>query len=104
MSFHDYAQKYLISNQNKSFEQLNYDSSLYSLADFLRKNKKYKIYHSLDDCFVNREQLIWLKQQSGNKSVFFSNGSHLGFLYREEFINQFKKDINIKNIEPKEGL
>lgn len=93
MSFYDYAQKYLINNQDKSVEQLSYDSSLYSLTNFLQKNKNYKIYHSLDDCFVNSDQLSWLKKQTGNKSVFFSNGSHLGFLYRKEFLDEFKKDI-----------
>lgn len=100
MSFYDYAQKYLISNQPKSIEQLDYDSSLYSLADFLQTSKNYKIYHSLDDCFVNPEQLIWLKKQSGNKAVFLSNGSHLGFLYRKEFIDAFKKDIDFQKHTP----
>lgn len=95
MSFYDYAQKYLISNQNRSIAQLDYDSSLYSLTDFLQKNNNYKIYHTLDDCFVNPEQLIWLKKETNNKSVFFSNGSHLGFLYRKEFLDEFKKDIKL---------
>ena len=93
MSFDDYAKKYLFVDQYKSFEQLNYETSLYSLADFLQKNEKYKIYHTLDDYYVNPEQLSWLKKQSGQKSVFFNNGSHLGFLYRREFLDEFKKDI-----------
>lgn len=97
MSFYDYAQKYLINSQDKSFNQLNYDASLYSLENFLRENKTYKIYHSLDDCFVNPDQLAWLKKQSNNKSVFFSNGSHLGFLYRKEFLDEFKNDTSLKN-------
>lgn len=94
MSFYDYAEKYLLANQKQSFDQIDYNSSLYTLADFLKKNNSYKIYHSLDDCFVNQEQLIWLKKQTGNKSVYFSNGSHLGFLYRDEFIDNFKKEID----------
>lgn len=93
MSFDDYAKKYLFVDQNKSFEQLNYETSLYSLANFLQKNEKYKIYHTLDDYYVNPEQLVWLKKQSDQKSVFFNNGSHLGFLYRKEFLDEFKKDI-----------
>ena len=100
MSFDDYAQKYLLVSQYKSPEQLNYDTSLYSIADFLQKNEKYKIYHSVDDYYANPEQLIWLKKQSGNKSVFFSNGSHLGFLYRKEFIDSFKKDIMLQSPAP----
>lgn len=98
MSFYDYAQKYLLEPLTASGqlnEQISYDASLYSLADFLQNNKKYKIYHSIDDYYVNDEQLIWLKRQSSDKSVFFSNGAHLGFLYRKEFLDEFKKDIKL---------
>lgn len=101
MSFEDYAQKYLqgdLTTSEQSNEQRSYDASLYSLADFLQNNKKYKIYHSIDDYYVNAEQLIWLKKQSADKSVFFSNGSHLGFLYRKEFLDAFKKDIQINEL------
>lgn len=104
MSFYDYAQKYLVAGQNESFDKLNYDSSLYSLSNFLQTNDKYKIYHSLDDCFVNSEQLAWLKEQTNNKSVFFSNGSHLGFLYRREFFDEFRKDTMFKNTAINEGI
>lgn len=97
MSFYDYAQKYLFVNQAKTDEQVNNETSLYSLTNFLQKNKKYKIYHSVDDYFVNKEQLAWLKKNSNNNSVLFSNGSHLGFLYRKEFLDEFKKDINLQN-------
>ncbi len=97
MSFYDYAQKYLLVNQNKSLDQFDYETGLHSLTDFLQKSNKYKIYHSLDDYFVNTEQLVWLKTQSNGKSVFFSNGSHLGFMYRKEFIDEFKKEIKLTN-------
>lgn len=103
MSFHDYARKYLLIDDYKSIEQLNYDTSLYCLADFLQKNEKYKIYHAVDDYYVNPEQLVWLKSQSNNKSVFFNNGSHLGVLYRKEFLDEFKKDIALKNTTPQKG-
>lgn len=97
MSFNDYAKKYLLIDKYKSYEHLSYDTSLYPLANFLQKSDKYKIYHSLDDYYVNHEQLIWLKKQSKNKSVFFNYGSHLGFLYRKEFIDEFKKDIKLND-------
>lgn len=102
--YYDYALNYLFVGQDKSLEQLNYDASLYSLANFFKKSDNYKIYHSIDDCFVNEEQLIWLKKQSGNKSVFYSNGSHFGALYRKEFIDQFIKDIRFKDTLVKKGL
>lgn len=100
MSFVDYAQKYLFANQTKPITQLGYEASLYSISDFLQKSPNYKIYHSVDDYYANPQQLTWLKNQSGNKSVFFSNGSHLGCLYRQEFIEEFKKDIKLDKIAP----
>lgn len=108
MSFDDYAQKYLqkpASNvQDGSLEKLYCDTSLYSLANFLQNNEKYRIYHSVDDYFVSPEQLIWLKKQTKDKSVFFSNGSHLGFLYRKEFIDQLKKDVALQDVVPQETM
>lgn len=104
MSFYEYAKTYLFGASDESVEQLTYESSLYSLAGFLKEDKKYKIYHSMDDCFVNPEQLVWLKKQTNNRSVFFSNGAHLGFLYRPEFLNEFKKDTELNKIMPKQRL
>jgi len=109
MNFDDYVQKYIQKHnqdpldiaQNKAYEQLNYDTSLYSLANFLQTNKDYKIYHALDDFFVNSDQLSWLKKQTDEKAVYFSNGSHLGFLYRKEFTDELKKDISLQNSTPK---
>lgn len=104
MSFQDYAQKYLISEQSKPIEELTADSSMQSLSGFLQNSDKYKIYHTLDDYFVNREQLIWLKNQTQNKSVLYSNGSHLGCMYRPEFMEAFKNEIKINKISPRPGL
>lgn len=102
MSFYEYAQKYLqesfVADKNKSLEQLDYETSLHCLANFLQKNKNYKIYHSLDDYFVSSDQLTWLKQQGKDNVVLYSNGSHLGFLYRKEFIEQFEKDTKPTNL------
>ena len=96
MGFQDYGQKYLqesLTVVTQSNEQLNDGASLYGLSDFLQESEKYKIYHAVDDYYTTPEQLTWLKKQSGNKAIFFSNGSHLGFLYRQEFLDEFKNDI-----------
>jgi len=97
MSFNDYAQKYLFAKQEKPAQQVDYEASLYSISNFLQNSKNYKIYHSVDDYYTNPQQLAWLKQQAGDKALYFSNGSHLGELYRQEFINDFKKEIRFKN-------
>lgn len=93
MSFDDYAQEYVFVKQNTSSEEFDYETSLYSIADFLKTSDKYKIFHSLDDYYANQQQLGWLKGISKDKTVLFSNGSHLGFLYRQEFLDEFKKEL-----------
>lgn len=94
MSFYDYSQKYLFVSQNKSSEDFYSSTSLYSINDYLQTNTKYKIFHAYDDYFTNPEQLCWLKKQSNNKTLLFSNGSHLGFLYRKEFLDAFTKELS----------
>lgn len=97
ISYQDYAQKYLLAGSYDNVDELSYDASLYSIADYLSHNNNYKIYHSLDDYLVNHEQLKTLKQYSKNNTLLMSNGSHLGFLYRQEFIDDLRKEISLKN-------
>lgn len=96
MSYYDYAQKYLFVNQTKPQDQLVFESSFYSIADYLQNSNNYKIFHSIDDYYVSPQQLMWLKQISNKKSIFFSNGSHLGCLYRKEFLDEFKKATQLE--------
>lgn len=99
MSYRDYAEKYLLAGNYKTIDDLNFNTSLYSIADYLRKNTNYKIYHTLDDYLVNTNQLRQLKQCCGKNAVLIDHGSHLGFLYRQEFIDALKKDIALNKIE-----
>ncbi len=94
MSYNDYAVKYLVKDKYQSINDLNYDASLHSISDYLQNSKNYKIYHSLDDYLTNSKQLKQLKQYSGKKTILLSNGSHLGFLYRSEFIDSLKKTLH----------
>lgn len=100
MSFYDYGEKYLFSVQNKPLEQWEFETGLRSIAGFLRKSNSYKIYQTLDDYYASSEQLAWLKEQSGDKTILFSNGSHLGYLYRKEFLEQLNKDIQPQEVIP----
>jgi hypothetical protein len=95
VNYQDYMKKYLLKDSILAYDNLNYDTSLYSICDYLENNDNYKIYHSLDDYLVNSQQLNILKKHTGNKSVFLSNGSHLGYLYREEFIEALKNDAKL---------
>ncbi|MBS4759502.1 MAG: VacJ family lipoprotein [Clostridium sp.] len=94
MSYRDYAQKYLVTDEKNSLESLWYETSLYSISNYLKNNTNYKIYHALDDYLVNTQQLKKLKRTTGKNTVLVSNGGHLGFLYRQEFIDSLKKDIS----------
>lgn len=107
MSFYDFAKNYLkISEEEK--QEIEYKSSLYSVADFLKTENNYKIYEAIDDYYSSPTDLVWLKNLTQNKSVYFNDGSHLGFTYRKEFLDNFRNDLkqettNVenKNIEPK---
>ena len=96
-SYSDYAKKYLTDKNNPTLDALNKKSSLHYIKDYLQNSKNYIIYHSLDDYLVNYEQLKKLKSYSGKKMRLIDKGAHLGFLYREEFLDDFKKQIQELN-------
>lgn len=93
MNYRDYAEKYLMADGTTSWSELDYNSSLHSISNYLKHSDNYKIYHSLNDYLTNSLQLKKLKLYTGKKSVYLDNGAHLGFLYRQEFIDELKKDI-----------
>ena len=93
MNYRDYAEKYLLKDGLLTLEDFRYETSLYSLADYFSKNNNYSIYHSMDDYLINREQLSRLKIFAGKHLICLSNGAHLGFMYRPEFLNMLKKEV-----------
>lgn len=97
MNYQDYAHKYLMSNNYETMDELNTDTSLFAIRDYLANNDNYKIYHTLDDYLVNQKLLKELKQCSDKKLVLLDHGSHLGYLYRKEFIDELKKDISLNS-------
>lgn len=94
MNFASYAEKYLLKDENTAINDLAFETSLYSIADYLKDNNNYKIYHTVNDYLVTPKQLAHLKEYTGNNLILFDNGSHLGFLYRNEFLAELKKDIS----------
>ena len=93
ISYKDYAEKYLMDDSGGNLEDLRYIASLYFISEFLKNSDKYRIYESFDDFLINKKQLEQLKRYSPSNVICLNNGSHLGFLYREEFLDSFKKDI-----------
>ncbi len=92
MSYKDYAEKYLGMTFNDNLISKD-GTSLFSIEDYLKNNDNYVIYHSLDDYFINKEQIAKLKKISGNKLICLNCGAHLGFLSRKEFCDSLKKVI-----------
>lgn len=93
-NYDDYAKKYLL-NDDKNIKDIAYQCSLHRISDFLKKSNNYRIYHSLDDYLTNTSQLIQLKKYTGSKTILISNGGHLGFMYRPEFIDSLKNEISL---------
>lgn len=96
MNYNDYTEKYLLNDDYKTIGDLENNASLLSLSNFLQTKQNYKIYHSLDDYLVNQQQLKQLKIYTGKKTTLLNNGAHLGFLYKQEFIDDLKKEISLK--------
>lgn len=95
-NFNDYTNKYLLVNHTRDeLENLN---NLNAISNYLINKDNYKIFHSLDDYLTNKSQLKELKGFCDDKLVLFNNGAHLGFLYRDEFINELKREIKLTNI------
>lgn len=90
-NFNDYINNYILVNH--TLEEVKSTSTLKSISNYLINKDNYKIYHSLDDYLTNKTQLKELKSYCDDKLVLFNNGAHLGFLYRDEFIEELKKDI-----------
>ena len=93
MGYNDYAQKYLVTKTGGTVDDLDFETGLKSISDYLEHGKNYKIYHSLNDYLTNTEQLKRLKKISGNRLLLVDNGAHLGFLYRKEFLNHLQGTI-----------
>ena len=96
MNFKDYMEKYLVSDKDSNYDDLVYETSLNSLANYFENNDNYKIYHSVNDYLTNSFQLKKLKDMTGDNMKLFDNGAHLGFMYRDEFINEIKNLASLK--------
>lgn len=95
-NFSDYINKYLLISKNR--DELENINTLRAISNYLINKDNYKIYHGLDDYLTNKSQLKELKGFCDDKMILFNNGSHLGFLYRSEFIENLKKEIKLTNI------
>lgn len=93
MNYQDYVKKYLLANNEDNCDDLSYETSLASITNYLNSADNYKIYHSVNDYLTNNNQIKNLKKLTGDKTILLDNGSHLGFIYRKEFIESLKNTI-----------
>ena len=94
MNYFDYVNKYIANYGNKNINDIIKNSNIKNISNYLINANNYKIYHSLDDYLTNTKQLHQLKLYTGTKTILFNNGAHLGFLYRQEFLNELNKEIS----------
>ena len=92
-NYKDYIERHIAS---KALVPIDFskEASLYKIKNYLKNSYNYRIYHSLDDYLVNQEQLKQIKNISKSRMRLIDKGSHLGFLYRDEFLNDLKKEIS----------
>lgn len=93
MNYFDYLNKYIVNYGHKNINDIINNANLKNISGYLINANNYKIYHSLDDYLTNTKQLHQLKVYTGTRTILFSNGAHLGFLYRQEFLNELNKEI-----------
>lgn len=91
MNFKDYIDKYILVNY--SIDKLKEITDFSAIQDYLINKDNYKIYHSMDDYLISKEDLRKLKQCCDDKLLLFSNGAHLGFMYRDEFLQELKNEL-----------
>ena len=93
MGYKDYSEKYLNINTQKANKKVMESVKLTYISQYLETADNYKIYHTTNDYLINSAQLNHLKKLSGDRLVIMDNGSHMGFLYRSEFLNDLKTTI-----------
>lgn len=94
MDFFDYFAKYIMSDTQLIDKDLENGFGIAAIADYMKTADNYKVYHTLNDYLINRIQLKQLRYLAGNKLVLIDNGSHMGFLYREEFLTDFRQTLS----------
>jgi hypothetical protein len=93
MGFEDYFNKYIMADPESVEKELEHGFGLVAISDYLENANNYKIYHTRNDYLVNTIQLKQLKRMAGGNMVILDNGSHMGFLYRPEFLLDLQKTI-----------
>ena len=94
MGFFDYFAKYIMADSKDITKELENGLGLNAISGYLKTADNYKIYHTQNDYLINTFQLKQLKYMAGKKLTILDNGSHMGFLYRPEFITDFQKTIS----------
>ena len=60
----------------------------------LRNNTRIMVMHNADDFLLSAEDRRFLRETMQERCLFFSNGGHLGNLYREDVKKEFIKYLD----------
>ena len=87
LSYRDYLMRYMLPLYGSKLgvanplEELGHRAGLRYIESTLRNNEKVRVLHTIDDFLVSDEDRRFLDSALGDRIVWFSNGSHLGYLY-----------------------
>lgn len=102
IGFKEYSQQYIMTGSDKVNKKIMEDAKLAHISNYLKTADNYIIYHTQDDYLVTKSQLNQLKNMAKDRMYLINNGSHMGFLYRPEFIQELYNTIIA--IKPDEKL
>ena len=76
-----------------AYEQLVKDTSLRSIEQTLRNNKKIRVIHTWDDFLLDGPDKEYLTKTLGNRITWYRNGGHLGNLYTKQVKDKIREWI-----------
>ena len=85
-TFNDYFKKIALKKFSEmekrqvSMEEVEKNSSLRAIEDYLKNDPKIFLFHSSNDFLENNEERQWFKKTFGDRCVFYNVGGHLGDL------------------------
>ena len=79
-----------------TMKELDKKASLSAIADTLKKDKRIRVIHNVDDFLITKANQEWLEKVLGDRIIFFTKGGHMGNLYRKEVLEWITKDIGPK--------
>ncbi len=96
-SFRDYMEEFVtLEYPELTIDDLNRNTSLRRLENFLRSSDRILVIHSRNDFLLSEADREFLDRTLGRKIVWSDDGGHLGNMYTDEFRNKFLNEIKYR--------